>query len=142
MGQQTNQQDGSESPTLKKVYGKPFTKGDARIKQNMERAEREAAGGNGDAAVSADVKATLLEDMRHVRCYSKAFDRTPAQRDVRRWKERDIRSFLTTLADLEKTFVRQGEKPAEQAEDEGEMMCVELVERLLLERSQHSGRGE
>jgi hypothetical protein len=105
----------------------------------MEAAAREpVAAGNGDLAVSAD-DSSLYEDMKFVRRHPRAFDKTEGQRDARRWKQRDIRSFLSKLADLEKTAMERQGEPGQT--DESEEACIKLTEKLLAERFQHS-RGE
>jgi hypothetical protein len=131
----TKQQNDCELTAMGKPRGKPFVPGDPRLRQNME-ARQAAEAGNDASEVSADDNSSLYEDMEHVRRYPKSRDRTQAQKDCRKWKQKDFRGFMSKLADLEKASVeqrRQGKKPEQAEEDEGAAACLELVERLLAE---------
>jgi hypothetical protein len=63
------------------------------------------------SAVAEDV--SLYEDMKHVRRFPKAVDRTEGQRDARKWKDRNLSTFLAKFAELEKAA--NGAKPSEAA---------------------------
>jgi hypothetical protein len=52
--------------------------------------------------VKPELANTLYEDMRFVRRNPKTLDTTEGQKDCRRWKENDLKGFLSKFADLEK----------------------------------------
>jgi hypothetical protein len=74
-----------------------------------------------------DGELDLLGAMRHVVRCGGSKDKTPLQKDCRKWKNQDIKGFMTKLAELER------EKPGEAVEEEGPEACEELVEQMLRE---------
>jgi hypothetical protein len=99
----------------------------------MERARETTAVANDGLAVSADVNSSLFQDMMHVHRHSKFYDKTEGQKSCRRWKGKDLRGFMSRLADLA-SVERKGE-PGQTTEAEGEEEeCIRLVERLLSSR--------
>jgi hypothetical protein len=67
---------------------------------------------------------SLYEDMRHVRRFPKALDRTAGQRMARKWFGKDLKGWMAKYADLEKatTGVKPPE-PGKAAEYDGEGPC-------------------
>ena len=104
-----------------------FKKGDPRIPAVRKRLESEAPESLPDPTPE---ERTLFEDMRHVRRYPKSADRTEGQKDARKWKNRDLKGFMTAYAALER--VQPLSTPA-QTKDEGTERVIELIDKLLTE---------
>src|SRR5262245_33739245 len=83
-----------------------FTKGDPRIAPLAAKAQQ----AEGPAEV-VDDDATLFDDMQHVRRRPKSEDRTQGQKDCRRWKEKNLATFMAKLADLEKAALTSKKTP-------------------------------
>jgi|GEM_PF-6345577 len=78
--------------------------------------------------------ATLFDDMKHVRRYPKATDRTQGQKDARRWKDKDFKAFMAKYADLEKAWMMkepQQQEPDEPVRDKGKERVEVAIQRLL-----------
>jgi len=74
---------------------------------------------------------SLFEDMTYVRSHSKEEDRTEGHRDARRWKEKDLKGFLSRLSALEEAKARESGQANKQFEHEGsvpEMLQEQLAE--------------
>jgi hypothetical protein len=117
--------------------GRPFTKGDPRIRQlrPKEVQERDAAAAVGPA----EEEPTLLGAMRHVFTRPQREDRTEQHRFCRTWMRENAHGFGSKLADLEAKFgkIKPTEAPgaggAATPLDEGEMNLRELLTRIVAE---------
>jgi hypothetical protein len=95
--------------------------------------EKPAIDKTADEARAVPDSATLYEDMRFVRHNPKTLDVTEGQKDCRRWKENDLKGFLSKFADLEKA--RGKEEPAKEevladaGSDRVESLGRELIDR-------------
>lgn len=96
--------------------------------------ERELAARAG--LVELPPETTLFEDMCHVRRFPKSMDVTPAQKDCRLWKEKDIKGFMAKWAELEAAQRAAGEAApngATEQPDAGSERVEALIGRLLEE---------
>lgn len=100
--------------SAKKPRGSPFTgPDDPRLRQNMEASRTAASVSANVSIIDPPTEASLYDDMVHVRRYPREYDRTEGQRDCRAWKKRDLRGFMSKLADMEKARLTTGaDKPA------------------------------
>jgi hypothetical protein len=156
--------------TKKKPRGKPFTgKDDPRNRQNVVLAQEAKPGappGANDTPDPFDEGVLVYADMRHVYTRPKGEDRTPAQKNCRRWLEEDPKAFLAKLADLERAVLsREGKEGGQERGPDGllrdagaervEELCLSLLEEagafidlepgdrnLLMQRGLVGGEGD
>jgi hypothetical protein len=123
--QRTGQQNDSEGPVKKRPRGRPFTKNDSRLRQNLEAARRtgstmstgmimgiveeEAAQG---AVPAGDGVPQQLADMRHVYERPAREDRTPGQKTCRKWLKDDLPGFMARKTGLEAKLLASGGRPS------------------------------
>lgn len=103
----------------------------ANLRRGKE-SEREARAKAG--LIELPPETTLFEDMRHVRRFPKSMDATPAQKDCRLWKEKDIKGFMAKWAELE--AAHKAAEPTvrvDGAPDAGSERVEALIERLRAE---------
>jgi len=75
--------------------------------------------------------------LQHVRRHPKLMDRTQGQKDARKWKEKDLKGFMTKFADLERAALarradgrRLSDAPAPVTDNESENGRLIAVGRL------------
>jgi len=113
----------AEKPRRGRGPGRPFTKNDPRIRQNLEATE---------GGLSTEER-PLLEVMRHVTTKPRSADWTHQQREWRQYYQESKDKFMARLLDLEEAAARayRPEATASAARDEGTGRARELIERLL-----------
>jgi hypothetical protein len=117
------QQDSTPLQNVKGLpRGKPFVKGDPRIRQFMDRDK--AAGDEQAQAPAAEPEIALmtgingkLADMQHVYNRPAKDDRTEGQKKCRAWWNDDRKGFMTHMSALEAKYLARQEKPDPQSWD-------------------------
>jgi hypothetical protein len=97
-------------------------------------------------AISAvgDKVAALYDDMKHVRRFPPSCDKSPGQKDCRRWKKLDLKGFMARFAKLEKaqpTKPSGGENSEPEPRDEGTQRAQSLIQQILDRATRFAGVG-
>jgi len=129
-GDSTPQQNSKGLPR-----GKPFVKGDPRIRQFMDRDKADGAE-QAQAPPAAEPEIALmtgingkLADMQHVYNRPARDDRTEGQKKCRAWWNDDRKGFMTHMSALEAKYLARQEKPDPQVWDRTQpcLTCGQVV---------------